>query len=867
MSDSVFTMPNATSLAVEPLQKLVYSNVTQNPLTNLLLVSTDVEEYHQFIDSANQNTFVVAYSRMSSKTELMELLRSKTQSLKRIGFVFHSPGNNEKVFLDGKSLFLANDSDNSDNSDNSHDYSENLQWLLDIISEFSVKNVDFLACDTLNSDLWKSYYSFLTEKTGITVGASNTKTGNSKYGGNWIMESTGEDVEKVYFTESIEYYKYLLATIDPVDGVTYSQIGTTPNATVSSANSGTILANTTILASVTDTDGAVYIVVSINSNAFADFINLTSVFIPSSITTFGDQVFSGCSGLKSVNLQTGLTVIGDDAFNSCTGLTSVSIPASITTFGSFAFYNCDGLTSVNLQTGLTVIGDFAFGSCTSLTSVTIPSSITTFGDQVFSGCSGLKSVNLQTGLQTISMLAFFYCTGLTSVSIPSTVTTFGDQAFASCTGLTNVTLEPGLQIIGNYAFEGCPGLTSVSIPSTVTTFGTGALGSCTGLTSLTVDPGNTNYSAESNVLYNKLETELVCYPAGLTTPFTIPSSVTSIYSGAFSGSQISSIIIPSTITTFGNKAFYSCTGLTSVSIPASITTFGNQSFFSCTGLTSVNLETGLQIIGVEAFQSCIGLTSVSIPNSVTTVGGGAFYNCTSLTSVYFDSLTNLPSLGSNCFLQNLDLRTNTAYYYNGVKDSNGNFIPNYYTYFQSFGFLDAVGQDPPIPCFKEGSRILTKNGYLRIQDLKKGDLIKTVLNNYVPVAMIGKRDIYHPAKKDRIKDQLYKCTSEKYPEVFEELVITGCHSILVDKFINEEQREKTIEVNKIIYVTDKKYRLPACADNRASVYEKPGNYTIYHLALENADYYMNYGIYANGLLVETCSKRYLKEISNMTLID
>ena len=67
-------------------------------------------------------------------------------------------------------------------------------------------------------------------------------------------------------------------------------------------------------------------------------------------------------------------------------------------------------------------------------------------------------------------------------------------------------------------------------------------------------------------------------------------------------------------------------------------------------------------------------------------------------------------------------------------------------------------------------------------------------------------------------------------------------------------------------MTDKKYRLPACADDRASIYEVEGDVTIYHIALENADYYMNYGIYANGLLVETCSKRYLKELSRMELI-
>jgi len=173
-----------------------------------------------------------------------------------------------------------------------------------------------------------------------------------------------------------------------------------------------------------------------------------------------------------------------------------------------------------------------------------------------------------------------------------------------------------------------------------------------------------------------------------------------------------------------------------------------------------------------------------------------------------------------------------------------------------------------LACFKEGTKILTSKGYRRIEDLRKGDLIKTLLNDYIPVEMIGKREIYHSALKDnRIKDQLYKCSSNKYPEIFEDLIITGCHSILVDKFKDEKEREKTIGIHGKIYETDYKYRLPVCVDKRSSVYEKSGLYKIYHLALENENYYMNYGIYANGLLVETCSKRYLKEISNMTLIE
>lgn len=171
-----------------------------------------------------------------------------------------------------------------------------------------------------------------------------------------------------------------------------------------------------------------------------------------------------------------------------------------------------------------------------------------------------------------------------------------------------------------------------------------------------------------------------------------------------------------------------------------------------------------------------------------------------------------------------------------------------------------------ITCFLGDSNILTVNGYRPIQDLRNGDLVKTLNHGFLPISMIGRKEIHHVASNERIKDQLYKCTSSNFPEVFEDLVITGSHSILVEEFCSEEQRNKIIELYDEIYITDDKYRLPACVDERTVVYEKEGNYMIYHLALENEDYYSNYGIYANGLLVETCSKRYLKELSNMELI-
>jgi hypothetical protein len=88
---------------------------------------------------------------------------------------------------------------------------------------------------------------------------------------------------------------------------------------------------------------------------------------------------------------------------------------------------------------------------------------------------------------------------------------------------------------------------------------------------------------------------------------------------------------------------------------------------------------------------------------------------------------------------------------------------------------------------------------------------------------------------------------------------------LVDSLTDEEEKD-TVDMLGRIFITDNKYRLMACIDKRAKPYKKEGLFEIWHFALENTDYYMNYGVYANGLLVESCSKRMMKEYSGMELV-
>jgi len=159
-----------------------------------------------------------------------------------------------------------------------------------------------------------------------------------------------------------------------------------------------------------------------------------------------------------------------------------------------------------------------------------------------------------------------------------------------------------------------------------------------------------------------------------------------------------------------------------------------------------------------------------------------------------------------------------------------------------------------------------KEEYVPIETLKSGDLVKTSLSGYKKVELIAKGTIQNSGTNERTENRLYKCSPAKYPQLTEELYITGCHSILVEE-LTEQQREKTKQSLGRIFVTDKKYRLMASIDERAEPWVSEGRYTIWHIALENEDQKMNYGVYANGgLLVETCSLNFLKNKSNMKSI-
>ena len=202
------------------------------------------------------------------------------------------------------------------------------------------------------------------------------------------------------------------------------------------------------------------------------------------------------------------------------------------------------ITKAVIGTGVTSIGDCAFYDCYALTDVTIPKGVTSIGDS-----------------------AFLYCSALADVALPDTVTSIGANAFYACRALRGINLPDDLSFLGEAAFGSCSALQSIAIPASVTSIDANTFANCSALTGMTVASGNPVYHSSGNCIIETDSKTLVIGCNGSVIPD--DGSVTSIGSGAFKGSGLTSVIIPLSVTSIGGKAFSTCHYLTDVYYPGS----------------------------------------------------------------------------------------------------------------------------------------------------------------------------------------------------------------------------------------------------------------------------------------------------------
>ena len=304
-----------------------------------------------------------------------------------------------------------------------------------------------------------------------------------------------------------------------------------------------------------------------------------------------------------------VTAVTDYAFYE-TGVTSVSLPSTITSIGTYAFTDCYKLSDINLPNDLKSIGTCAFMGCIALSNVTIPNGLISIDWGAFQECKGLTSVDIPNSVISICNYAFSGCSGLTSVNIPNSVISIGLSAFSGCNGLITVNIPSSVTSIGDYAFSGCGNLTSVDIPNSVISIGSNAFGWTPWYNN---QPDGLIYAGRVAYKYKGTMPD--------NTNIIIKEGTISIGYEAFRGcSGLTAVTIPYSVTSISGSAFLGCFGLTSVDIPNSVTSIGEEAFRGCRGLTSVSIPNSVTSIGYSTFGYCSGLKDVycytkEVPNT------------------------------------------------------------------------------------------------------------------------------------------------------------------------------------------------------------------------------------------------------------
>ena len=286
----------------------------------------------------------------------------------------------------------------------------------------------------------------------------------------------------------------------------------------------------------------------------------------------------------------------------------------------------------SIKEGTRIMCDSAFYGCYSLSEIFIPSSVTSIGDRAFCGCSSLKYISIPKSVICLngnpfaewngklecltpnyiyeddilfnkdkSRIISFRNQNVKSYIIPSSVTSIGDSAFYRCISLSEIFIPSSVTSIGNWAFSCCDSLKYISIPKSVICLNGNPFAKWDGKLKC-LSP---NFVYEDGILFNKDKSRII----------------------SFRNQNIKSYVIPSSVTSIGDSAFYRCISLSEIVIPPSVASIGDWAFSCCYSLSEIVIPSSVTSIGDSAFLCCASLSEIVIPSSVTNIGDWAFYDC------------------------------------------------------------------------------------------------------------------------------------------------------------------------------------------------------------------------------------------------
>lgn len=463
-------------------------------------------------------------------------------------------------------------------------------------------------------------------------------------------------------------------------GLTYTLNAADHTATVANYDNSTPDGVIDIPDTVTSS-GQHYTVTAIGDSAFNPshtITNVSSVFIPATVTSIGGFAFRCCKSLATVTFaeDSHLKSIERSAFSGTDPahprFKEIQIPDSVERIGTNAFHNCQDLESITLLASLKTIEVGAFSGCRNLSEVKLPASLKAIQSSVFADCSSLETVFYDDSLEQWSQINT--SNGFLGDSSPSLVTDdytaqfipVMDDAYpppktvtiTKYTGKESTVILPStinswhVTKIGEDAFQDNTTITSVTIPASVTEIGSNAFAGCTNLTSvnyagnwsnLTIQSGNPAVEDAVNAqlfdfVFTPDNTAVIVRYKGTAADVTIPSRykgkpVTAINNAVFPNSAVTSVTIPDSVTSIHDVSFFNCSQLTNISIPNSVTYIGYAAFSYCTSLKSITLPSSLSTISRALFSGCSQLTTIHIPDSVSSIQFYAFHDCENLETI------------------------------------------------------------------------------------------------------------------------------------------------------------------------------------------------------------------------------------------
>jgi hypothetical protein len=394
--------------------------------------------------------------------------------------------------------------------------------------------------------------------------------------------------------------------------------------------------------------------------------DISTVFIPDSVTVISENAFADCKRLYEVRMSGLVSEIGEGAFKGCSSLEVITLPSSLVRIDRSSFDGCDklietengisyvsdvalyssGVESAVIRDGTRIIAEYAFAQDDTLISLALPDSLKRIGDGAFSECSNLSSLTIG-GTEEIGEFAFYWCRSLKKINLQGSLREIGHSAFLGCVGLTDIDFGDSLVSIAPYAFADCLSLKDITLPTSVQSIGACAFYHCSEIESISLPFVGETKDGEGATHFG--------FIFGATSSHTLNSS--------YIPSSLKRVELTSAAVIEDN-AFYNCSKIESISLPATVFYIGDRAFYGCLSLSEINIPDGLASLGIDAFSGCDslkyneaegllylgnhsnprlilirpeneGIESCRIDTQVKFICAGAFKQCTSLKEVIY----------------------------------------------------------------------------------------------------------------------------------------------------------------------------------------------------------------------------------------